>query len=308
MFTKILNRLDILIIWPNIYKYRNGVIFGYKNLLLWLKDAWYVYAFVAWYNRTIFNIFYIFFTKHIYLISFPQRIAYILAKIFPKKLFFIATDSVDSDYNTNIKLLSLHNVYKIQPTNWFKKHYIKKFPELNPSKIILWYYGVDTDIENDETKKEYNFFVYVKYFNNLETEKEKNDRRFMLQQIISYLNKKNYTYKIIEYGDYQLDDWFDTLQKSQYWIFLTGVESQWLAKIESIIHRVPFLNFEYEHDYLSTFSFMTSDIGHNFFSFDDFTEKIDLIDDVSLTEEVVNQFSRKTQAQKMIQLFISLQK
>lgn len=130
------------------------------------------------------------------------------------------------DYGGIIKDKNI-DVYLV-PSEWTKNFYTS-FGSVNfTQKIKIWAAGVDLPAKL--TTKKILCLVYKKNIGNS-----------MFKMVVKELEKKNIETKIIYYGKYKKEDYFDLLEKSIFMIYLQESESQGIALLEAWARNVPTL-------------------------------------------------------------------
>jgi glycosyltransferase involved in cell wall biosynthesis len=125
----------------------------------------------------------------------------------------------------------------LQHSNWannvYKKHYGEKICD-------TWFAGIDTEFwkSNNESKK-IDFLVYKKFHWDKDTK-----TATLFLPILDYINKKGFSYQIIEYGNYLINDYKYLLNKSKYLLLFSEHESQGFAYCEALSMNVPVLAWD----------------------------------------------------------------
>lgn len=114
----------------------------------------------------------------------------------------------------------------VVPSQWVLEHYAKVEPSIL-SKIKIWTAGVGMPIKA-EVSKDLDFLVYNKI-----------GRAGLFKNICEKLNKKGFSYKVLEYGKFTQNEYFNLLDKAKYEIYLSASESQGLAMFEAWARGVP---------------------------------------------------------------------
>lgn len=301
-------KIDILLIWPNL-KYNHWPAKGFELLADWLIKNWLNIKIVSWLNLSLLNFIYIFFTKKIYIISFPERILYSLVKIFKSKKFIIWADIPLTNINISSSIYSKKNVLKIFNTKEIMEYYLNTYNKKTWNCSLVHWHWIDIKIKNNNTKK-YNFFVYYKNINKLS---EDNTEK-IYNKIIFFLNKNNINYNLIKYWDYKYLDWIKILKETKYWIFITSIEWYWIAKLESLNYNIPILNFEQKEgitirwDILknrSTFPIFEDWFWELFYNFENFEKKFNTIQNKKYnTKKIIKEkYCHIEKAKKLYKLF-----
>jgi hypothetical protein len=113
----------------------------------------------------------------------------------------------------------------IVPSQWVYDLY-KKFTDRDNIKI--WPVGIETD--NVVSQKNGVGLVY-----------KKNIPENKFDEIITTLKSKNIEYKIIEYGKFKQEEYFELLSSAPWMIYLQEIESQGLSLFEAWSYDVPTL-------------------------------------------------------------------
>lgn len=268
-----MNKIDILIIWPNL-KYNHWPSKSFWLMLKWLIENWYNVKCISWFNTSLINIIYIFFTKKIYVVSFPEIILFCLVYIFYKKRFIIWSDIEFHHVHISSLIYKRKNVLKLF-NSYEKKYYLEQYKYwVWNIPILLWHW---VNIDNNSYNKTNDYIVYFKCNNkNLSKKIEK-----INGQICSFLSENNIKYTYIEYWKYEFIDWLKLLQKSKKVIFITTTETFWLAKLEALSSNLSILNYQFSDSYInwekinyaSTFSIFEKSFWEEFKSYEDFKIK-----------------------------------
>ncbi len=135
-------------------------------------------------------------------------------------------DSVMMNYNEYKKL--------IVPSPWVKDLYSNWVPN---EKIEIWPVGIDTQKFNKSvSEKIYDFLIYFKRRNSNE-----------LKQVIEIINRKNKSFILIQYGQYDEDSFIDAISKSKFGIVIDGTESQGIAVQEMMSCDLPLIVWDVEY-------------------------------------------------------------
>ena len=113
----------------------------------------------------------------------------------------------------------------IAPSQWVKDLFVSKFsyPE---NKVAVWPVGIELpDIQREE---KYDCLVYFK-----------RRTRQELEKVISFLDRKQLTYNILEYGSYQPEQVNELAAQSKFCFLLNGTESQGIAVQEIMACDTP---------------------------------------------------------------------
>lgn len=121
------------------------------------------------------------------------------------------------------------------PSEWVKNLYKKWLPE---NKIEVWAAGIDTNIFIDysNNSKKYDFLIYFK-------RRDQQD----LFNIINFLDKKNKTYIIIEYGKYSEEQFLNAISNSKFGLIIDNCESQGIAIQEMLSCNLPLLVWDIKY-------------------------------------------------------------
>jgi len=115
----------------------------------------------------------------------------------------------------------------IVPSQWVKDFYASFKPGFD-EKIRVWPAGVKVCPESKQERK--GCLIYRKSVN------EK-----LFKFVIQYLKSQNIDYKIIKYGKYKKEKYFELLNRTKFAIFLSESESQGLALQEAWVRNLPSL-------------------------------------------------------------------
>lgn len=113
----------------------------------------------------------------------------------------------------------------IAPSQWVKDLFVSKFsyPE---NKVAVWPVGIELpDIRREE---KYDCLVYFK-----------RRTRQELEKVISFLDSKQLTYNILEYGSYEPEQVNELAAQSKFCFLLNGTESQGIAVQEIMACGIP---------------------------------------------------------------------
>ncbi len=189
----------------------------------------------------------------------------------------------------------------IVPCQWVKDFYIKVAPQLAP-KIQIWPGGVEVK-ELTKDDKIFDFLVFNKL----------GQKAGLASKIIGHLEQQGYKLKILTYGSFKQQDYFNSLNKSKNLIYLSVSESQGLAMFEAWARGVPTLLwdkgfFELGGVLVQGFTsspYLAPQAGERFKDFDDFILTLPkfLNSSYASREYVLNNFSDKICAQKYLDIF-----
>ena len=115
----------------------------------------------------------------------------------------------------------------VVPCQWVKDKYKTQLGEKH--NIHVWPVGIDTDKFVPSDKEPTNDCLI--YF--------KRGSKESLQELISILEEKKLTHKLIEYGSYTEDEFIEAVQSSRFCVMLAGTESQGIAYLEIYSMNVP---------------------------------------------------------------------
>lgn len=124
------------------------------------------------------------------------------------------------------------------PSNWVKDVYSKSRPEIS-SKIRVWPAGVKIpELANRAVRPllERKFLVFRKSID---------DSSF--NKVVEELKNKKVSFKVISYGSFKQEEYFNLLQDSDGLIYLQEVESQGIALQEAWARNVPSLVWNEGH-------------------------------------------------------------
>tara|TARA_B100000902_G_scaffold260264_1_gene246484 strand:+ start:2065 stop:2928 length:864 start_codon:yes stop_codon:yes gene_type:complete len=113
----------------------------------------------------------------------------------------------------------------IAPSQWVKDLYVSKFGYPH-EKISVWSVGIELpDIQREE---KYDCLVYFK-----------RRTRQELEKVISFLDSKQLTYNVLEYGSYEPEQINKLAAQSKFCFLLNGTESQGIAVQEIMATGTP---------------------------------------------------------------------
>lgn len=125
----------------------------------------------------------------------------------------ICTLPIDNQYVMN------YNSYEsfLINSEWTKRLYMRWIPE---EKLKIWPAGIDTEKFSDKSnfEKKIDFLIYFKRRNIYE-----------LQQVTNFLDEKNLTYVILEYGKYTEEYFLELISNCKYGFVIDNCESQGIA-------------------------------------------------------------------------------
>ena len=129
-------------------------------------------------------------------------------------------------------LIEHQDYYKkmIAPSQWVKDKFINKF-NLPENKISVWPVGIETF--NNERDITYDCLIYFKR----REEKE-------LDAVKQFLDSKNLTYKMVEYGRYGEDGFKNLVNQAKFCFLINGTESQGIAVQEIMSMGVPIIAWD----------------------------------------------------------------
>ena len=129
-------------------------------------------------------------------------------------------------------LIENQNYYKkiIAPSEWVKNKFITKF-NLPEDKLAVWPVG----IEEFSNTREPNYDCLI-YFKRRE-QKE-------LDAVKQFLDSKNFTYKMVEYGGYGEDGFKQLVNSAKFCFLINGTESQGIAVQEIMSMGVPIISWD----------------------------------------------------------------
>lgn len=204
------------------------------------------------------------------------------------------------DHNGIIKDKNI-DVYLV-PSEWTKIFYKSFGPDDFSQKIQIWAAGVNLPPELTRGK---NFCLVYK----------KNVGDTLFKKVTDELRKRNIETKIIYYGKYKKEYYFDLLEKSAFTIYLQEVESQGLALLEAWARNIPTLVFN-SGSY--TFKAINKTVSGNisapyltdscgvFFNADNFNDKLDYfltnLNNFQPRSYVEKNFTDKICAQKFLNI------
>lgn len=122
----------------------------------------------------------------------------------------------------------------ITPSDWVKDKYLKWIPL---EKIEVWAVGIDTNFFLDFSKEEKTNDCLI-YFKRRNVE----DLIFVTKM----LKKFNQSFEIIEYGNYNEEQFLDSIKKSKYCFVIDNCESQGIAIQEMMSCNLPLFVWDVE--------------------------------------------------------------
>jgi len=129
-------------------------------------------------------------------------------------------------------LIENQNYYKkiIAPSEWVKNKFITKF-NLPEDKLAVWPVGIEEFDNIRETN--YDCLIYFKRRNQSE-----------LDAVKQFLDNKNLTYKMVEYGGYGEDGFKQLVNSAKFCFLINGTESQGIAVQEIMSMGVPIIAWD----------------------------------------------------------------
>ena len=129
-------------------------------------------------------------------------------------------------------LIEHQDYYKkmIAPSQWVKDKFINKF-NLPENKLSVWPVGIETF--NKERDITYDCLIYFK-------RREQKE----LDAVKQFLDSKNLTYKMVEYGGYGEDGFKDLVNQAKFCFLINGTESQGIAVQEIMSMGVPIIAWD----------------------------------------------------------------
>ena len=129
-------------------------------------------------------------------------------------------------------LIEHQDYYKkmIAPSQWVKDKFINKF-NLPENKISVWPVGIETF--NNERDITYDCLIYFK-------RREQKE----LDAVKQFLDSKNLTYKMVEYGGYGEDGFKHLVNQAKFCFLINGTESQGIAVQEIMSMGVPIIAWD----------------------------------------------------------------
>ena len=129
-------------------------------------------------------------------------------------------------------LIENQNYYKkiIAPSQWVKDKFINKF-NLPENKISVWPVGIETF--NNERDITYDCLIYFK-------RREQKE----LDAVKQFLDSKNLTYKMVQYGEYGEEAFKMVVNEAKFCFLINGTESQGIAVQEIMSMGVPIIAWD----------------------------------------------------------------
>ena len=129
-------------------------------------------------------------------------------------------------------LIENQNYYKkvIAPSQWVKDKFINKF-NLPENKISVWPVGIETF--NNERDITYDCLIYFK-------RREQKE----LDAVKQFLDNKNLSYKMVEYGGYGEDGFKQLVNSAKFCFLINGTESQGIAVQEIMSMGIPIIAWD----------------------------------------------------------------
>jgi len=129
-------------------------------------------------------------------------------------------------------LIEHQDYYKkmIAPSQWVKNKFITKF-NLPEDKLAVWPVGIETF--NNKRDITYDCLIYFK-------RREQKE----LDAVKQFLDSKNLTYKMVEYGGYGEDGFKQLVNSAKFCFLINGTESQGIAVQEIMSMGVPIIAWD----------------------------------------------------------------
>ena len=129
-------------------------------------------------------------------------------------------------------LIEHQDYYKkmIAPSQWVKDKFINKF-NLPENKISVWPVGIETF--NNERDITYDCLIYFK-------RREQKE----LDAVKQFLDNKNLTYNMVQYGGYGEDGFKNLVNQAKFCFLINGTESQGIAVQEIMSMGVPIIAWD----------------------------------------------------------------
>jgi len=126
-------------------------------------------------------------------------------------------------------LIENQNYYKkiIAPSEWVKNKFITKF-NLPEDKLAVWPVGIEEF--NNIREPNYDCLIYFKRRDQSE-----------LDAVKQFLDRKNLTYKMVQYGGYGEDGFKQLVNSAKFCFLINGTESQGIAVQEIMSMGVPII-------------------------------------------------------------------
>ena len=129
-------------------------------------------------------------------------------------------------------LIENQNYYKkiIAPSEWVKNKFITKF-NLPEDKLAVWPVGIEEF--NNIREPNYDCLIYFKRRDQSE-----------LDAVKQFLDRKNLTYKMVQYGGYGEDGFKQLVNSAKFCFLINGTESQGIAVQEIMSMGVPIIAWD----------------------------------------------------------------
>ena len=129
-------------------------------------------------------------------------------------------------------LIENQNYYKkiIAPSEWVKNKFITKF-NLPEDKLAVWPVGIEEF--NNIREPNYDCLIYFKRRDQSE-----------LNAVKQFLDRKNLTYKMVQYGGYGEDGFKQLVNSAKFCFLINGTESQGIAVQEIMSMGVPIIAWD----------------------------------------------------------------
>ncbi len=190
----------------------------------------------------------------------------------------------------------------VAPSQWVKDLYVSKF-QFPEEKISVWPVGLS--IPQVEREHKWDCIVYYKRRNQEE-----------LNQVKSFLDQKNLSYSILEYGSYHEDAIKNLIPSARFCFLLNGTESQGIAVQEIMAIGTPLIVWDITtwEDQGPQWSvpatsvpYWSDDCGERFFKYEDLEETFQRfysrIGEYNPRQYVVDNLSYKASVDKLLEIF-----
>ena len=129
-------------------------------------------------------------------------------------------------------LIENQNYYKkiIAPSEWVKNKFITKF-NLPEDKLAVWPVGIEEF--NNIREVNYDCLIYFKRRDQSE-----------LDAVKQFIDRKNLTYKMVQYGGYGEDGFKQLVNNAKFCFLINGTESQGIAVQEIMSMGVPIIAWD----------------------------------------------------------------
>jgi len=182
--------------------------------------------------------------------------------------------TIPSEYNYIIFSKYIDKI--LVPSNWVKNIYISYKKKCK--NISIWFSGIESSNFKNTSRKI--VLIYLK------------NKNIYFDKCINYLTKKKINFKVIRYGFFSKQKYYELLKNTKILIYFSITESQGLAMQEAWSMNVPTLVYKYSlfiHEKKkfkgSSSPYLNNNCGFFFKDFEDFTIKFKKLNNKRLSPQ-----------------------